>query len=215
MSYPPRAQRTRALVGRWRGGAAPTSVSAAPRPMDAQASMLRANMAACGLPLCPASFRIGGTSGSDTKLCQPCSSQSNATQTRSASVGSRNTVAPLDPCCRRLSAPLVENTSRKRSKSSTCVVASNMDGSFRRWMFGMPSGGERGDAHLPLLGIDRAQLLDHLEVAVSDLGDVHVHAHVVLAGHHCRRPARPFADVRVVERGDDVGLLQRARLFDG
>jgi hypothetical protein len=58
-------------------------------------------------------------------------------------------------------------------------------------------------------------LLDHLEVAVSDLDDVHVHAHVVLAGHHRRRPARTLVDVRVAERGDDVGLLQRAGLLDG
>src|SRR4051794_30111174 len=66
---------------------------------------------------------IGGTSGSDTKLCQPSSSQSNSTQTRSSWLGSRKTCAPFDPCSRRLSAPLVEKMLRKRSKSSTCVVA--------------------------------------------------------------------------------------------
>src|SRR3954469_15768122 len=48
----------------------------------------------------------GGTSGSDTKLCQPCSSQSNITQTRSSSEGSRKMRAPFDPCCLRFSAPL-------------------------------------------------------------------------------------------------------------
>src|SRR4051812_2799810 len=80
-----------------------------------------ANCAACGLPLCPASFMIGGTSGSDTKFCQPCSSQSKTTHTRSASEGSRKMSAPWDPCSWRFSAPLVEKISRKWSKSSICV----------------------------------------------------------------------------------------------
>src|SRR4051794_29656636 len=66
---------------------------------------------------------IAGTSGSDTKLCQPCSSQSKITQTRSFSEGSRKMRAPLDPCCLRFSAPLVEKISWNWSKSSTCVVA--------------------------------------------------------------------------------------------
>src|SRR5439155_7030672 len=35
----------------------------------------------------------------------------------------RKTVEPLEPCCRRFSAPFVEKMFRKRSKSSTCVVA--------------------------------------------------------------------------------------------
>src|SRR6266545_4687392 len=66
---------------------------------------------------------IGGTSGSEAKRCQPSMSQSKITQTRSSSLGSRKTVAPLDPCCRRFSAPLVEKMDSKRSKSSTVVVA--------------------------------------------------------------------------------------------
>src|SRR6476646_3257246 len=66
---------------------------------------------------------IGGTSGSETKLCQPSASQSKSTQTRSASLGSRKTCAPFDPCCLRFSAPFVEKIFKKRSKSSTCVVA--------------------------------------------------------------------------------------------
>src|SRR2546421_1754602 len=66
---------------------------------------------------------IGGTSGSETKLCQPSASQSNSTQTRSTSFGSRKTVAPLEPCCLCFSAPFVEKMLRNRSKSSTCVVA--------------------------------------------------------------------------------------------
>src|SRR5258708_34053217 len=66
---------------------------------------------------------MGGTSGSEAKLCQPFSSQSKTTQTRSSSVGSRKTVQPLEPCCLRFSAPLVVKTFKKRSKSSTFVVA--------------------------------------------------------------------------------------------
>src|SRR5207247_9724606 len=49
-------------------------------------------------------------------LCQPSSSQSKTTQTRSSSLGSRKTCAPLDPCCFRFSAPLVEKVFQKRSK---------------------------------------------------------------------------------------------------
>ena len=58
--------------------------------------------------MCPASFMIGGTSGSDTKLCQPCSSQSKITHTRSSSEGSRKTSAPFEPWSLRFSAPVVE-----------------------------------------------------------------------------------------------------------
>src|SRR5947209_18241968 len=66
---------------------------------------------------------IPGTSGSEAKLCHPSRSQSKITQTRSVSLGSRNTSAPFEPCCLRFSAPLVEKTLVKRSKSSTVVVA--------------------------------------------------------------------------------------------
>src|SRR4051794_2821343 len=86
---------------------------------------------------------IGGTSGSDTKLCQPSGFQSKITQTRSSWFGSRKTVAPLEPCSLRFSAPFVEKTSRKRSTSSTVVVASSMCSSFVDGTFvrngGLPS----------------------------------------------------------------------------
>jgi hypothetical protein len=39
--------------------------------------------------LCPASFKIGGTAGSATKLCQPSASQSKTTQTHDESAASR------------------------------------------------------------------------------------------------------------------------------
>src|SRR4051812_15153329 len=71
----------------------------------------------------PASLRIGGTSGSETKFCQPSASQSNSTHTRSSSLGSRKTCEPLDPCCSRFAAPLVEKILTNWSKSSTFVVA--------------------------------------------------------------------------------------------
>src|SRR5690242_7075978 len=48
---------------------------------------------------------------------------SNSPQTRFSSVGSRNTVEPLEPCRARLSAAFVPNTSRNRSTFSTVVVA--------------------------------------------------------------------------------------------
>src|SRR5438270_11721225 len=74
---------------------------------------------------------IGGTSGSEAKLFQPSRSQSKITQTRSSSLGSRNTSAPFEPCCLRFSAPLVEKTFVKRSKSSTVVVARSILSSLR------------------------------------------------------------------------------------
>src|SRR5882724_5745173 len=66
------------------------------------------SIAACGLPICPASWRIGGTAGSETNCLKPSGFQSRTTQTRSASPGSRYTLAPLDPCSFLFSAPLVE-----------------------------------------------------------------------------------------------------------
>src|SRR5262249_15621059 len=53
----------------------------------------------------------------------PASSMSNSPQTRFSSVGSRNTVEPLEPYRARLSATFVPNTSRNRSTFSTVVVA--------------------------------------------------------------------------------------------
>src|SRR5690242_7045780 len=48
---------------------------------------------------------------------------SNSPQTRFSSVGSRNTVEPLEPYRARLPATFVLNTSRNRSTFSTVVVA--------------------------------------------------------------------------------------------
>ena len=161
---------------------------------------------------------IGGTSGSETKLCQPCSSQSKITQTRSSSAGSRKTIAPLEPCCLRFSAPFgredlhepVEVLDLRRCEQHR---RSPFVGVLSSWW--APSCGQAGEgrrADQALLRIDRAEALDDLEPAVARLGDVHVHAHVVLAGHHRRRAARALGDLRVVERRDHVVLLERARL---
>ena len=49
-------------------------------------------------------------------------------------------------------------------------------------------------------------------MAVVGLGDIHVHADVMLTGHHFSGTARPFGDLGMVERLDHVGLLERARL---
>src|SRR5260370_10174340 len=57
---------------------------------------------------------------------------SNSPQTRFSSVGSRNTVEPLDPYRARLSAAFVPNTSRNRSTFSTVVVARIMTGLLTR-----------------------------------------------------------------------------------
>ena len=72
-----------------------------------------------------------------------------------------------------------------------------------------------GDADEALLRVDGPEGLDDLEAAVARLADVHVHAHVVLAGHHRRGPARALGDPRVVERGDHVVLGERAGLRHG
>ena len=59
----------------------------------------------------------------------------------SSSLGSRKTFAPLEPCCPRFSAPFVEKMLRKRSTSSTLVVANNMAlSSFRPWTHRPPRG---------------------------------------------------------------------------
>src|SRR3954454_18919510 len=84
-----------------------------------------------GLLLWPASLMIAGTSGSSRKLWKPASSQSKSTQIRSSWLGSRNTVAPLDPCSFRFSAPFVEKIFENWSKSSTVVVARNIGPPFK------------------------------------------------------------------------------------
>src|SRR5258708_1785178 len=61
--------------------------------------------------------------------------------------------------------------------------------------------GRRGRHHA-LVGIDRAEALDDLHAAVDHLGDVHVHANVVLPRHHLGGAARTFSDPGMIERLD-------------
>src|SRR4051794_23243077 len=67
---------------------------------------------------------------------------------------------------------------------------------------------------LALLGVDVPEVLDDLERAALGPSDVHVHPHVVLSRHHLGGPARTLRDAGVVERGDDVVLLERSGLVD-
>ena len=68
---------------------------------------------------------------------------------------------------------------------------------------------------LALLRVDVTQVLHHLERAALGPGDVHVHPHVVLARHHLGGASRTLRDPGVVERRDDVLLVQRAGFVDG
>ena len=58
-----------------------------------------------------------------------------------------------------------------------------------------------------------AKVLDNLERTVLRSRDVHIHAHVVLAGHHLSGASRTLWDAGVVEGRDDVVLLERAGLI--
>src|SRR5262249_6340379 len=58
------------------------------------------------------------------------------------------------------------------------------------------------------LRIDHPEILGDLEMTIAGLADVHVHANMMLAGHHLGRPARALGDLGVFERGDDVILTK-------
>ena len=79
----------------------------------------------------------------------------------------------------------------------------------------MGSGGEGRRADRALLRIDGAEALDDLEMAVARLGDVHVHAHVVLAGHDGGGAPGALVDRRVIQSRDHVVLHERARFHHG
>ena len=170
--------------------------------------------------MCPASFMIGGPVGSDTKLCQPCSSQSNTTQTRSVSEGSRKMIAPLEPCSFRSRHPLSKTppgtgrspppvSSRAACRSPFVGVCSCGRAPAQL------SAGEDWCVDEALLRVDRPQVLGDLEAPVSRLSDVHAHAHVVLARHHRRRPAGTVGDLGMIQRSDHVRLREGTRFGDG
>src|SRR3954453_15944557 len=103
--------------------------------------------AACGLDRCPASLSTAGTSGSDTKSAQPCSSQSRTTPSRLSSFGSRYTTELFEPCRARLSAPAAPNTFKNCSTSATVVVASSLIVSSVRDRCGSPWSPSGRPAH--------------------------------------------------------------------
>ena len=67
---------------------------------------------------------------------------------------------------------------------------------------------------LTFLRVDVTQVLHHLERAALGAGDVHVHPHVVLTGHHLGGASRALRDPGVVQCRDDVGLVERPGLVD-
>src|SRR4051794_14963487 len=69
-------------------------------------------------------------------------------------------------------------------------------------------------ALLTFLRIDDAQIVDDLEGTVDGLRNVHVHANMMLTGHHFSTATRPFSDLRMVQRSDDSILLQGACFLD-
>ena len=58
-----------------------------------------------------------------------------------------------------------------------------------------------------LVRIDDPEVLDDLEFAILCLGDVHVHANVMLTRHHFSRAARTLRDLCVVQRPDNFVLV--------
>ena len=185
-----------------------------PRSRVGQASYRAANCAAAGLPLCPARCRIAGTSGSDTKLCQPSASQSKMTQTRSSSDGSRKTSALLEPCSLRFSATF------RGEDLQEAIHVLDLRGREQHHdlrSFGGCRSVRRKDlrVHEAFLRIHRPEVLDDFEPAAAGLADVHAHPHVVLPGHHGRGAAGTLGDLRVIQRGDHVVLRQRPGFLDG
>jgi hypothetical protein len=65
-----------------------------------------------------------------------------------------------------------------------------------------------GRAHVALEWVDVAQLTHDFERSSLRARDVHVHSHVVLTGHHLGRPSGAVLDPGVIERGDNVVLIQ-------
>src|SRR5258705_6628826 len=71
------------------------------------------------------------------------------------------------------------------------------------------------DRNLAFFRVDDAEALHDPELTALGLGDVHVHSNVMLTGHHFGRTTWTLGDLGVVERLDDIVLLERPRLFHG
>ena len=65
----------------------------------------------------------------------------------------------------------------------------------------------QGPGTLASFGSMTPRLLTILKIAVAGLGDVHVHANMMLTGRHFSWTTRPPSDLGVVERLDHVVLL--------
>ena len=160
---------------------------------------------------------IGGTAGSETKLCQPSASQSKMTQTRSSSLGIAEYERALELASWRLlgagGADILEETGRGPRSGwlrvarrgvllllvgvSVCLTSRS----------GVPTSLSCGS-----IAPSRSTIRTGWPLG---LGDVHVQPQVVLSRDHLRRAAGPVGDLGVVERRDHVGLGQRPGLGDG
>src|SRR4051812_15640151 len=73
----------------------------------------------------------------------------------------------------------------------------------------------RSQPDFALLRVDVTEVLHHLERPTLGPRDVHVHAYVMLAGHHLGGATGALCDPGMVQGQDDVVLVQRAGLVDG
>ena len=125
---------------------------------------------------------------------------------------------PSTPCCLRFSAPFVEKTSRKRSRSSTCVVARSMSFSFLVRVVGVMCAAagsvERGPACRRGAPAGRSPRGSRR----SRTGRSRAWAMYMFRRRWCwpgtiaAGPPGPSAISRVVEGGDHVLLVERAGL---
>jgi len=69
------------------------------------------------------------------------------------------------------------------------------------------SGGGFSRLDRALVWINYTQTLDDPEIAIARLGNVHVHADVMLTGHHFSRATWALSDLCMVQSLDHIFLL--------